>query len=256
MSYTMRLAAALILGLVAAGLNWMYVARQVKPPKFVSVDADFRRGEQIERDKLKAVPVPGRLDQLKMTFIPWEDRDLLFDITALRDYQQGDLVLQRDIVAPNLAPVYDSLGPFEVIAVDQNFTGDVSAGAVGRGTGGSNVTIAVRKPYDPDTLRLLEILDLQSARSFAMIESSTAPPARIVGIEVYPAGTDARRASEGDQLDLKPDEVAMFVSLQNIENVPRVLLVGQRIGFIVPSDLKYATAGGDGSSGASSGSSG
>ena len=101
------------------------------------------------------------------------------------------------------------------------------------------MTIAVSKPYEQDTRRLLAILDTQS-RKLAMTGESASPPAHIVGIEVMPSGARTTRGSDGDKLDLKPNEVAIFVSLQDLENVPQVLLVGQRIGFIVPADLKYA----------------
>jgi hypothetical protein len=171
------------------------------------------------------VPVPGDVDTLSQSLIPYGSRAILFGVPSSRDYTAGDMVFQRDLQAPRELTKFEILGPFQLISVGERFKSPSDEQQNGQGSeGGNNVTIAVSSKFDERTRRLLEIID-PSRR-----QSNTKQTARIIAVQVIPK-------SEQSAAD-KPDDknvVYQTVSLDGIENVPRVLLEGDVVRFVVPA---------------------
>ncbi len=224
MSHVAKLSIAVVLALAAAGLNALWLSAQKQPPTFVAAKADIVAGQEISDVVLAPVPVPGDVEKLKVSLIPYANKAILFGLKASRNYSRGDIFFQRDIQAPLELAQFEVLGPFRLISVGERFkqTG-TQAEDGGRDPGGNNVTIAVSANFDERTRRLLQIIDpnQKSGRDEKV--------KRIVAVQVLPTDQQAPATAKKDE-----KEVYQTVSLQGIENVPRVLLEGEVIRFVVP----------------------
>ena len=117
------------------------------------------------------------------------------------------------------------LGPFKLISVGERFKSAGSAEPDAQASeGGNNVTIAVSSNFDERTRRLLDIIDP------SRVGDSTKQAMRIVAVQVIPKN----ELSPSAKLDDK-NVVYQTVSLDGIENVPRVLLEGDVVRFVVPA---------------------
>jgi len=174
---------------------------------------------------LTAVPVPGDPEKLRASLIPYANRAILFGLKTSRDYILGDVFFQRDIQKPLEPARFEVLGPFRLISVGERFKRpDKPQGEDRLDPGGNNVTIAVSAIIDERTRRLLEVINPnQSANDGNRVQ-------RIVAVQVIPK----EQQSSAGVVDDK-DVVYQTVSLQGIENVPRVLLEGDVIRFIIPA---------------------
>ena len=159
MSNLLKLIFALFLGIVAAGANWVWVSAKATPPKFVAAKNTIKVGRTIGEDDLVSVPVPGDLDQLKKSLIPYKNRALLFGAKASRAYESGDVFFQRDVVPPKEQSEWDVIGPFRLISVGARFKAPDEATAAYASDGSrNNVTIEVSADFDEKTKRLLEVI--------------------------------------------------------------------------------------------------
>jgi len=225
MSHTAKLSIAVVIALIAAGLNAMWLSAEKRPPTFVALNVDLPEGKEITDAMLRSVPVPGNPDKLRESLIPYGSRAILFGMKASRDYIAGDLVLQRDLQAPRELSKFEVLGPFQLISVGERFkTSSPEQKDSQVSEGGNNVTIAVSANFDERTRRLLEIID-PSRRG-----NSAKQALRIIAVQVIPKN----EASSTVKLDDK-NVVYQTVSLDGIENVPRVLLEGDVVRFVVPA---------------------
>ena len=225
MTHVAKLSLAVVLALAAAGLNAMWLSAQKRPPNFVAAAADVPAGREITDDMLMPVPVPGDLDMLRAALIPYNERAILYGLKTSRAYIRGDLFFQRDIQAPLELAQFEVLGPFRLISVGERFKqGEAEPADSQLSASGDNVTIAVSAKFDERTRRLLEIIDPNRQ------PSDGSPVKRIIAVQVIPK--DQQPAAEmPDEMDV----VYQTVSLQGIENVPRVLLAGDVIRFVIPA---------------------
>jgi hypothetical protein len=229
MSHVAKLSLAVVLALAAAGLNAMWLSAQKRPPNFVAAAADVPAGREITDDMLMSVPVPGDLEKLRAAIIPYDQRAILYGLKTPRAYTRGDMFFQRDIQAPLEPQQFEILGPFRLISVGERFKqADAEAPESQLSAAGDNVTIAVSAKFDERTRRLLEIIDPNRQ------PSDEGPVKKIVAVQVIPK--DQEPAAE--MLDDK-DVVYQTVSLQGIENVPRVLLAGDVIRFVIPASDEF-----------------
>jgi hypothetical protein len=225
MSHVAKLSIAVILALLAAGLNAMWLSAAKRPPTFTAVRIDVPQGQPITDEMLMSVPVPGDADELRQSLIPYASRAILFGVKASRDYTAGDIVFQRDLQAPLELTKFEILGPFKLISVGERFKSPSDEQLNAQvSEGGNNITIAVSANFDERTRRLLEIIDPNRR------PSTTKPGQRIVAVQVIPK----TEQSAADKLDDK-NVVYQTVSLDGIENVPRVLLEGDVVRFVVPA---------------------
>jgi hypothetical protein len=226
MSHMAKLSIAVVLALAAAALNAMWLSAEKRPPEFVSAAVDLAAGQEITDAMLMSVPVPGDFDRLRASLIPYANRALLLGTPASRNYIRGDMFFQRDIKAPLELAKFEVLGPFKLISVGARFAQSESGQEESNvDPTGDNVTIAVSANFDERTRRLLEIID-PNRRS-----SGAGSVKRIVAVQVIPK----EEQQPGDVAEEK-DIVYQTVSLQGIENVPRVLLAGDVIRFVIPAD--------------------
>jgi hypothetical protein len=239
MNSIVQLSIAILLAVVAAGINWIYLTAQTSPPAYVAVKADVKQGREIEDDLLMSVPVPGDAERLKQALIPYKNRSILLGTKAARDFQRGDMIFARDIVAPLDQWQWDVIGPFELISVGERFK--QGSGRPEESTNsirGNTVTIAVDAGFDRQTSRLLEAIAAEGA--FSREDGSP----EIVAVQVVPAAGSrlANRRSLQQPLSAagasilppRDDVVYQTVSLEGIPNVPLVLLEGDLIRFVVP----------------------
>jgi hypothetical protein len=224
MSHVAKLSIAVVLALLAAGLNAMWLSAEKRPPTFTAVSISLPVGQKITDEALMSVPVPGDADKLRESLIPYASRAILFGVPASRNYSAGDVVFQRDLQAPLELAQFEVLGPFQLISVGERFKTPTAEQEAQASEGGNNVTIAVSANFDERTRRLLEIID-PSRRA-----SSTNPGRRIIAVQVIPKN----EITPADKPDDK-NVVYQTVSLDGIENVPRVLLEGDVVRFVVPA---------------------
>ncbi|MGD9631825.1 MAG: hypothetical protein AB7G28_25265 [Pirellulales bacterium] len=222
MSHVGKLSIAVGLALLAAALNAMWLSAEKRPATFVAVSVDVKQGQPLSDDVLTSVPVPGNSDALRESLIPYSGRAILYGVLASRNYAAGDVIFQRDLQAPLELSKFEVLGPFRLISVGERFkNADESAAGA---EGGNNVTIAVSANFDERTRRLLEIIDPSRSRVIGNPES------RIVAVQVIPKNEQTPDAKLDDK-----NVVYQTVSLNGIENVPRVLLEGDVVRFVVPA---------------------
>ena len=252
MSHLLKFTVAVLLGVVAAAGNWLYLELQTSPTQYVAVAQAKERGDVLKEDDLVAVPVPGDAQQLRRTLIPYTKRSILFGAKASRDYERGDIVFMRDVSQPETSDAWEVVGPFQLISVGERFTRSTSdQDRAGSNMRGNTITIAVDADFGPQTNRLLSVIAKETAT-----ERRVSPA--IVAVQVVP--TDDRRKSAtassapvssnglraahsgklppfGDTLahsELPQSIVYQTVSLEGIPNVPAVLLEGDLIRFVVP----------------------
>lgn len=222
MSHVGKLSIAVGLALLAAALNAMWLSAEKRPATFVAVAVDVKQGQPLSDDLLTSVPVPGDSEKLRESLVPYSGRAILYGVKASRNYTAGDVVFQRDLQAPLALSKFEVLGPFRLISVGERFKNadDAAAGA----EGGNNITIAVSANFDERTRRLLEIIDPSRSRTTGN------PDSRIVAVQVIPKSEQTPDAKLDDK-----NVVYQTVSLDGIENVPRVLLEGDVVRFVVPA---------------------
>ena len=60
MSHVSKLSFAVVLALIAAGLNAIWLSAAKRPPSFVAVNVDVAEGQNIAEEMLTSVPVPWK----------------------------------------------------------------------------------------------------------------------------------------------------------------------------------------------------
>lgn len=225
MSNVTKLSLAVVLALLAAGLNAMWLSAEKHPPTFVAAASDLPAGQVITDAVLTSVPVPGDVDKLKASLIPYANRAILLGLKTSRSYIRGDMFFQRDIQAPMQLAEFEVLGPFKLISVGARFT-EPQNGKQNEGeldSSGNNITIAVSSKFDERTRRLLQIVDPSRGPNR---DKAT----RIIAIQVIPKEEQKGTPAADDK-----DVVYQTISLDGITNVPRVLLAGDVIRFVIPA---------------------
>lgn len=97
---------ALLLGLLGASLNWVYLdnkTRQVKTVSFIGVrnDAKIRPGDALQDSFLEEVRIPEmNVGNLKTFVYLWQELETVKGIRAIRAYQGGELLRREDYVTP------------------------------------------------------------------------------------------------------------------------------------------------------------
>jgi hypothetical protein len=224
MSNVAKLSLAVVLALVAAAMNAMWLNAEKTPPNFVAAASDIPAGQEITDELLTPVPVPGDPEKLSASLIPFDERAILLGRKAVRPYIRGDMFFQHDIKSPLETTQFDVLGPFRLISVGERFKQANASQQEGQvDPGGNNVTIAVSANFDERTRRLLEIIDPNRKSS----REGNVP--RITAVQVLPKEEQASAGVMSDK-----DIVYQTISLDGIENVPAVLLEGEVVRFVVP----------------------
>ena len=225
MSNVMKLSLAVGLALAAAALNAVWLSAEKHPPTFVAAGADIPAGQVITDKMLTAVPIPGDPTKLSASLIPTSAKYTLLGLKTSRPYLRGDMFFQTDIKAVQEMPEYDVLGPFKLISVGSRFTeaNTTKQDESQLDSSGNNITIAVSANFDDRTRRLLQIVDPSK-------RASRDATTRIVAIQVIPKEEQKSSPAPDDK-----NVVYQTISLDGITNVPRVLLAGDVIRFVIPA---------------------
>jgi len=223
MSNVTKLTLAVVLALAAAALNAAWLSAEKHPATYVAAAADLPVGQVITNEMLSDVPIPGNPDQLRASLIPSASRAILLGRMTFRNYIRGDMFFQRDNKPQEQLAEFEVLGPFKLIGVGARFTEvNTKQDESQLDASGNNITIAVNANFDERTRRLLQIVD----PSRGPIRDRAA---RIVAIQVIPKEEQKGLAADDKNV------VYQTISLEGITNVPRVLLEGDVIRFVVPA---------------------
>jgi hypothetical protein len=221
MSNVTKLSLAVVLALAAAALNAMWLNAEKKPTMYVAAAGDLPAGQQITEGILAPVPVPGDPDHLRKSLIPFGSRSILLGMTASRNYIHGDMFFSRDIKAPQELAAFEVLGPFKLISVGSRFTQANGKPDESVDAGGNNITIALNAGFDERARRLLQIIDPGKGANRTT---------RIIAVQVIPKEEQGAAPLPDDK-----NVVYQTVQLDGIANVPRVLLAGDVIRFVIPA---------------------
>jgi hypothetical protein len=100
------LAIALILGVLAAGLNWFYLdrkARDFDKVNFVAIAPEtlIHPGETFAASHFIAMPVPEvAARKLEAIAVLWKDLDTVVGMNAVREFSGDELLLRKDLETP------------------------------------------------------------------------------------------------------------------------------------------------------------
>ena len=248
MSITARLVTALVVGLAAAGLNTLALLSSVGRGTYVSLTAAVSRDEPVSEDLLTQVAIPGVPAEVGRSLVPWEDRGLVLQMRAPRNYAAGDVILQRDLQEAIQVATRDGLKllRFRVIAVGDRFKRQSATEAQqASGGDGSFVTIAVEQ-LPEKSLPTGEPDDVVKSRRMVRLVTQRAAGGspevadRIFGVAVFPRGKSDSTTAVSESpaaIELpKDNEMLLTVPLDGIESVPDVILVGGDIGFFMLSE--------------------
>ena len=222
MSHVMKLSLAVGLALADSALNAVWLSATKHPPNFTAPAPTCRPAK---RSPTKCSPSARarRLRQARESLIPYENRAILFGLTASRKYVAGDMFFQRDIKAPLELAQFEVLGPFKLISVGSAIhAGQRQTRRSQLDSSGNNITIAVNANFDERTRRLLQIIDPSQ-------DANRDKATCIVAVQV-----DPKRGASAPPPDDK-NVVYQTVQLEGIANVPRVLLAGDVIRFVIPA---------------------
>jgi hypothetical protein len=100
------LVSAVVLGVLAVGLNWFYLdrkSREFQREYFVGVahDHPIQPGELFRSEDLEPIPVPtSAAARLKYVAVLWADRGTVVGSNAVKSYQGDELILLEDLKTP------------------------------------------------------------------------------------------------------------------------------------------------------------
>ena len=124
MSDVFKIGIAISLALVAAVGNYLYLESQ-KGSEFhgVRLKSELRMGAPFSIDDFERVPIPGKEEELKKSFLPWANREYIANLPANKPYKSGDVLLMQDL---NISkPSWKALGSFRLLSIGERIrTGD------------------------------------------------------------------------------------------------------------------------------------
>jgi hypothetical protein len=253
-----KLGVGLVLGILAGILNAAYLASTKPATVSVVATTQVAKGDMLESTSLQELSLPESSGAVTAQFIPWSDRNLLLKLPASRDFSEGEAILKRDLQEMLYrSQRTNEMLRFRVIAVGDQFKRQADADSLNGGEGrSSSVTIAVPQPQasglqfgtdevSRNAARMVRVVTRQKAGAFPL------PEDEILGVAVYPrtatTGAISTPAASslstltGGESTVKlapiekpgPNEMAITISLEGVESVPAVILVGGEIGFIM-----------------------
>lgn len=106
MSHTVKLLIAVVLGGIAAILNWVVISQRTNSVKFAALSQAVPAGETITTDMITSIDVESQYaESLEKSVIPWSEKAVLSGRVAVRDLEPGVLLLWDDV--PVRGPRYD-----------------------------------------------------------------------------------------------------------------------------------------------------
>ena len=105
MNYTLKLALAGGLALLAAWANKKYLESHMRTENYVTVNAPVAKGEKLTADKLTGVALGGQTQDLRRLAIPYRERATVEDRVSPRDLVPGELLRVVDFANASSKPV-------------------------------------------------------------------------------------------------------------------------------------------------------
>ena len=236
MKHVIRLLIALLIGGVAAVLNFMWMSQEREYPKYVYVAEPIETGQRITKDKLQAIPVKGDAAVVGKILVPWGQKELWYDRFAAQDYSANQPLFQRDMVNTSTGGQWDTLGPFTLVGVGNEPTAAFK-GEQGEliPVSGSILTLAVDDSQDEEKGLLYRYLAAMRGEYYFNESAAERAMLKIIGVE--PRVSAKQGETTGGSLVDTPDFAGkrlIFVSLEQIPNAPAWLRIGEEIYFMVP----------------------
>ena len=116
MNYTVKLLIPTVLGLAAAGVNWVMLSSKAGTVNFIAVTRDVQVGERFQKSDFQTVELPLQFQSLSETAIPYSEIGLLAGQVAQRSLVHGDMLFYRDTTIRGLS--IDRRGDEELYFVD------------------------------------------------------------------------------------------------------------------------------------------
>ncbi len=260
MKHIVRLLFALVIGLVAAVLNWLWMSSERDYPSYVYVTEAIAAGERITGDKLEPIPVKGDRETLSKVLVPWSQKELWFERFATRDYSPNQPLLQRDMTETSTARDWDTLGPFTLVGVGNEPTAAFS-GEAGQviPVSGNILTLAIDDSQKAEKGLLYRYLAAMRGEYYFNETAAERNLLKIIGVEpVISRQQNANRADQAgfnpsqpfpqEEVDTRSADLAgqrlIFVSMDNVPNAPTWLRIGEEIYFMVPPGKQKFLANG------------
>lgn len=98
----LKLGIPILVGVAAAGLNWVALNDKAPAKTFVRLSENVTAGTPITADDLETIEISGTaedLRQLELTAVPYDKRAVLIGRPALRDLKKNDFVFWRDVTS-------------------------------------------------------------------------------------------------------------------------------------------------------------
>ena len=100
MRHILQLVIAVICGLAAFGMNYLYLTAKTAPTKYARVKTEIRPGDLITRANLEEVPIGG---DISLSAVPFKEVGTFYNRQAPRKMQKGELLLWQDLVPEAVA---------------------------------------------------------------------------------------------------------------------------------------------------------
>ena len=145
MSHTVKLLAAIGLGVLAAILNFAVISQRTNPVPFAVLKEPISGGTTITTDMISSVDVPAQFaEALSKSVIPMEDMAVLSGKIATQDIESGVLILWDRI--PTGGPQYDLRDGETALFID------VSSSPVASIAVGEQISFRIPTPDQEDRL--------------------------------------------------------------------------------------------------------
>ncbi|WP_437188306.1 hypothetical protein SH668x_001745 [Planctomicrobium sp. SH668] len=239
MKTLLQLLVAACIGAVAVVLNWMWLSRESAYPTYAAVKNKIAIGQKITRDDLEELPVRGDPELNNKSLVPWEQRYNFWNRTATREYQQGDLLFQRDIIDEAEQTQWDYIGPFTLVGIGSSPTKGMEK-LIGQeySTTGNVITLAVSNENNREKELLLRYLAAMRGE-YSHGESETEKKLlKLLAIESIDLQTSEAEGTETTKTPLDGADRLIYVEIDGIPNAPPFLRIGAKIVFVAPYGKK------------------
>lgn len=235
MKILLQLIVAGCIGAIAVALNWMWLSRESAYPLYAATKTKIAIGQKITRDNLKEIPVRGDKTVNNKSLVPWEQRYNFWNRTATREYQEGDLLFQRDIVEEAEPTQWDYIGPFTLVGIGSSPTKGMEK-LIGEeySTSGNVLTLAVSNETNKEKELLLRYLAAMRGE-YSHGESETEKKLlKILAVESIDLKKNVEEQNENLKNPLEGADRLIYVEIDGIPNAPPFLRIGEKIMFVTP----------------------
>lgn len=243
MKHILRILAAVVFGLAAAGLNYVWMKKEKTYPEYAYVTQDIAKDESFTAKSIDFQAIEGPEEALERILVPKRQWHLWLGRHATRSMKAGEPILQSDMKATTSQTEWDTLGPFRLVGIGDEAVSAIS-GTPGQliSVSGNTLTLVVQDEQEQEKALLYRYMAAMRGEYYFNESDEQRDALKIIGVEprVASAETTAKaslitpEASDQKRLDWVAGKRLVFVKLDNIPNTPAWLRIGEEIFFIVP----------------------